>query len=150
MRTEPMFISGLAGPVVVTVNPFTGKQSVTVAGYPVPRRGRGHCTLPAAEGGVVAARVRSSFADPYPVIEIGGVKHRTGPSVPVVLRVLAVLPIVLVGIGGLIGGAIGGAGVVGNLAILRTAQSAVVKVVWMILVLAAAVTVWTIVATALV
>jgi hypothetical protein len=149
VRTEPVDIEGLAGPVVVTVNRLTGKPSITVGGHPATRIRRATYTLPTADGGTVAARLRTSLADPYPIIEIAGVKHRTGPSVPLALRVLALLPIALVAVGGAIGGAIGVVGVIGNLAILRGARSAAVNAVLLIVVLVAAVVAWTIVVAAL-
>lgn len=147
MRTEPVNIAGLAGPVVVTVNAVTGRHSVTVGGRPATGTGRGSYTLPTTDGRTVAAKVRSSLLDPYPTLEIAGVKYRTGPSVPVVLRVLALLPLVLV-LGGLIGGAIGALGVAANLGIARWSQSNAVKSVLMIVVLVVAVMTFAVVATA--
>lgn len=137
MRTEPVTIDGLAGPVVVTMNTFTGRSSLTVGGVPANGTRRGNYTLPTANGGTVAARVRANLLDPYPTIEIAGVKHRTGPAVPVLLRVLSLLPLVLV-VGGAIGGAMGGLGAVGNLALARGSQSTAVKAAMMIMVLVGA------------
>lgn len=140
-----MDIEGLSGPLVVSVNSFTGRNSIIVGGRPATRVGRGTYSLPTADGGAVAAKVRSSLANPYPFIEIAGVKHRTGPSVSLALRVLALLPIALVGVGGALGGAIGAVGVIGNFGILRSSKSAAVKTVLMTGVLVAAVGVWSIV-----
>lgn len=147
MRTEPLEIAGLAGPVVVTMNVVTGKNSVTVGGYDAQGTRRGHYQLPTVDGRTVAARVRSSLLDPYPTIEISGVRHRTGPSLPVALRLLALLPLVLV-FGGAIGGGIGALAVVVNLAIGRTKASAAGRAGLMIGVLAAAVVLWAVVALA--
>jgi hypothetical protein len=149
MRTEPVNIAGLAGPVVVTVNAVTGKHSVTVGGRPATGgTRRGDYGLPTTDGRTVAAKVRSSLLDPYPTIEIAGVKYRTGPSVPVALRVLALLPLVLV-LGGLIGGVIGALGIATNLGIARWSQSNAVKAVLMIVVLVIAVVLFAVVAAAL-
>ena len=71
MQTEPLMIDGVAGPVVLTVNAFTGKHSVTVGGYPASGTRRGIYTLPTADGRTVAARLRSSLLDPHPSLEIG-------------------------------------------------------------------------------
>jgi hypothetical protein len=139
MRTDPVIINGLAGPVVVTTNSMTGKQSMTVGGQPATGTSRGHYNLPTDDGRTVAARVRSSLLDPYPTIEIAGVKHRTGPGIPVVLRILALLPFVLLVAGGLIGGVIAAAGLVLNFGIARGSQSTIVKSILMLLVLAAAI-----------
>jgi len=149
VRSEPLTIAGLAGPVVVDSNSFTGRNTVTVNGQPVPRIGRRAYALPAAGGGTMQAEVRPGFFDPYPSLQINGVKHRTGPQVPMVLRILALVPIVLVGVGGLVGGLIGALGVIGNLAVARLSLPAVVKALLMLVVLAVAVVVWVIVAGAI-
>jgi hypothetical protein len=119
VRTEPITIGGLAGPVVVDVNTFTGKHSVTVGGRPAEGGRRGEYQLPAAGGGAVPARLKASFLEPYPTIEIEGVKHRTGPQLPMVLRLLSLVPVGLVAFG-LVGGLCAGLGIVSNLAIART------------------------------
>lgn len=143
MRTEPVEIEGLAGPVVVDVHAFSGKSSITVGGRPATKVRGTKYTLPTAAGGEVPATVRSVFGSPYPLIEIAGVKHPTGPLVPLALRVLALLPLALLGIGGAVGGAIGAVGVIGNFAILRGSQSTAVKALLMVLVLVAVGVAWT-------
>lgn len=147
MRTEPVTIRGLAGPVVVTMNTFTGRSSVTVNGAPVQGGRRGGYDLPTANGGTVPAKVRANLLDPYPIIEVGGVKHRTGPQVPAALRVLTLLPLILV-LGGAIGGLLGGVGAVTNLAVARTRQSTAAKAGIMVLVLLAAAVAYVVVASA--
>lgn len=149
MRTEPVNIEGLAGPVVVTVNSFSGRHSIAVGGRPVKGTRRGRYTLPTADGGTVEGKLRSTLLDPYPTIEIAGVKHRTGPSTSLALRVLGLLPLLLVGVGGLIGGAIGGVGVIVNLGIVRGSQSTAVKALLMIVVLVFAVVAWAMLAAAI-
>jgi hypothetical protein len=149
MRTEPLAIQGLAGPVVLTSGFLSNKYSVTVGGLPATHIGRGRYSLPAAGGGTVEATVRSGFADPYPTLEINGVKHRSGPPVPLALRVLALVPIALIGFGGLLGGLIGGLGVMANLAVASQPRSAVVKALLMLGVLVVAVVVWIVVAAAI-
>lgn len=140
MKTEPISIDGVAGPVVVTA-PFWGFPVVSVGGVPAPRTGRQYA-LPAAVGGAVQATVRTGFADPYPTLEVNGVRHRTGPAVPAVLQVLTLLPIVLVGIGGAFGGLIGALAVVANLSVSRTRNSSVVKALIMVGMAVAAYFVW--------
>jgi hypothetical protein len=98
--------------------------------------------LPAATGRAIDATVRSAFADPYPTLEVNGVQHRTGPTVPVVLRVLAPLPILLVAIGGLLGGLIGALAFGANLAVARTRTPSFVKALIMIGVGVVAYLVW--------
>lgn len=130
--TQPVTIDGVAGPVVVTTNALWGQPAVTVGGQSAPRVGRRKYTLPAAGGGTVEATVRNGFADPYPILDINGVGFRTGPKPPVVLRMLSVLPIALVAIGGLTGGLLGVLGMVVNLAVARTNLPTAVKALLMV------------------
>jgi hypothetical protein len=149
MRTEPLAIQGLAGAVVLTSGFLSNKYSITVGGLPATQTGRGRYSLPAAGGGTVEATVRSGFADPYPTLEINGVKHRSGPPVPLALRVLALIPILLIGFGGLLGGLIGALGVMVNLAVASLPRSAVVKALLMLGVLVVVVVAWIVVAGAI-
>ena len=103
MQTEPLTVAGLAGPVVVTTNSFTGRNTVTVGGQPAALIARRRYALPAANGRTVEGTVSARFFDPYPTLELNGVRHRTGPEVPVALRILALVPIALAGLGGLVG-----------------------------------------------
>lgn len=148
MNTEPISIDGVAGPIVVTTNAFWGRAVVSVDGVPAPRTGKRRYTLPGAAGGAIEATLRSAFADPYPTVEVNGVQHRTGPSIPVVLRVLAPLPILLVAVGGALGGLIGALGFVANLAVARTRASSVVKGLIMVGVGVVAYVVWLAIAVA--
>jgi hypothetical protein len=148
VKTEPITIDGVAGPVVVTTHPFWGQPALMVGGQPAARVRRRQYTLPATVGGTVDAAVRMGFADPYPSVEVIGVRHRTGPNVPVVLRALALMPILLVAVGGLLGGLIGALGVVANLAVARTRIPSAVKSLIMIGVGVVAVVVWLAIAVA--
>jgi hypothetical protein len=148
MRTEPMMIDRVAGPVVITVNAFTGKHSVTVGGQPASGTRRGAYTLPTTDGQTVAAKLRSSLIEPHPSLEIAGVTHRSGPSLPIALRVLVVIPLVLL-LGGLIGGVIGALGVGVNLGIARGRQSTAIKSLLMIMILVLAVVTFALVAAAI-
>ena len=149
MQTEPITIDGVAGPVVVATNALWGRPVVTVFGQAAPRVNRREYALPAVGGGAVHATLRSRLADPYPTVEVNGIRHRTGPKVPAVLQVLALLPIVLVSIGGAIGGLIGAMGVLANLAIARTRIPSAGKALIMIGVGVIAALVWIVIAAAL-
>jgi hypothetical protein len=140
-------IPGIAGPVAVDIKLFIGRHLVTVGGKPAARVGRNTYVLPGSNGGLVDAKLRSGLFDPYPMLEIDGVKHRTGPSLPAVLRVLVVLPLALLA-GGALGGLIGATGLAGNMVIARTGQSAMLKAALMLAVTAAAAVVWLGLATA--
>lgn len=144
MNTEPISIDGVAGPIVVTTNAFRARPVVTVSGVPAPRTGGHQYALPAADGGAVEATVRSAFADPYPTVEVNGVRHRTGPSVPAALRVLTLLPILLmVAVGGALGGLIGALGFVVNVgAVTRIRTPTAVKALIMVGVSAVAFVLW--------
>src|SRR5260370_19852895 len=96
MRTEPLNIDGLAGPVEVHVNALFGSPTVTVGGHEASRVGRATYALPVAGGGTTDAMLRGGFIDTYPSLEINGVKHRTGPQAPVPVRILILLPLLLV------------------------------------------------------
>ena len=149
MRTEPLVIGGLAGPVVLESSFFANKYSVTVGGQQATRTGRGRYELPAAAGGTVQAMIRGGFLDVYPTLVINGIKHRTGPAAPLVLRVLALLPLVLIGLGGAVGGLIGALGMMVNMAVGRLQIPAVLRALLMIGVLGVAVGAWTAVASAI-
>jgi hypothetical protein len=142
-------IPGVAGPVVVNVNWFSGRQSVTVGGRPVEGSRRSGFQLPAAGGGTVPAMLRGGFLDPYPSLEIAGARHRTGPAVPVWLQVLALVPFALIAVGAAVGAVFGVLGVGANFAVLRSSASTAVKVLLMLGVLLATTLVWLVVATAI-
>src|SRR5262249_1799135 len=129
----------------------------TVGGWPAPQVGKRRYALPGAHGGTVEATLRAGFADPHPTLEINGVRYPTGPKVPVVLRILVLLPLLLavgaVGggasgdvIGDVIGGGARGAivglvgwvGVMLNLLIARTGLHATVKAMLMMVIAALA------------
>ncbi|MCG5471759.1 hypothetical protein LADH09A_005761 [Micromonospora sp. LAH09] len=148
MNTEPLSVAGVAGPIVIATKALWGHPAVSVAGVPAPRTGRRYA-LPAVDGGVVQATLRTPFADPYPTMEINGVQHRTGPPVPVFLRILAPLPILLLIVGGVLGGLIGALGFLANLTVARTRMAPAVKALAMVGVGIVTAMVWLVIAVAL-
>jgi hypothetical protein len=148
VQIGPVTIPGVAGLVAVDLKFFSNKHVVTVGGRPLARVGRATYELPTSNGRIAVAKLRTNALDPYPVIEIDGVKHRTGPAVPIALRVLALLPALLL-VGGALGGAFAAAGVIGNMAIARTMRPAAIKAALMVAVLVAAAVAWLVLATAL-
>lgn len=142
MRTEPLSIAGIAGPIVVARNAFWGTTTVTVGGIPAPKVGKRLFALPATAGGVIEAYIPRTFFDPYPSVEIDGIPHRTGPTVPVALKVLAALPLLLAGIGGAAGGLFGALGLLTNLAVARTRLPSAAKALVMVGVSIVAFVVW--------
>ncbi|MEV0431379.1 hypothetical protein [Micromonospora sp. NPDC050495] len=144
MRTEPIDIDGLAGPLVVTTPTF-GAASITVGAHSATRTRGNKYVLRAADGTLVEAKLSSGFLDPYPSIEIRGVKHRTGPRVPALLQMMTALPFVVFILtlhGGLIGGLVAGAAMVANLKIARGSRSTAVRALLMLCVLGASTIVW--------
>ncbi|WP_433308918.1 hypothetical protein ACQP0U_19160 [Micromonospora sp. CA-269861] len=148
MNTEPLNVDGVAGPIVVATKAFIGHPAVTVGGVPAPRTGR-RFALPAVGGGVVQATVRTVLADPYPTVEVNGVQHRTGPPMPIFLRILVLLPILLFTVGGILGALVGALGVAANLTVARTRMATAVKALTMVGVGIGTVIVWLAVAVAL-
>jgi hypothetical protein len=104
--------------------------------------------LPATAGGAIEATLRSGFADPYPTVEVNGARHRTGGPVPLAVRILTLLPMLLVGIGGALGGIVGALGFVANSTVARTRIPSVVKALIMVGVSIVAYVVWLVLAVA--
>lgn len=149
VQTEPIAIEGVAGPVVVDVPSF-GRPVIRVGYQDAPRVAGRRYALPGAAGGTVEATLRGGFADPYPTLDVNGIRYRTGPQSPSALRVLTMVPILLVGIGGLLGGLLGVVAVLVNVAIVRTQMSVTGKVLAVIgVIVAAAVAYFAIAATIL-
>ncbi|MEU8153266.1 hypothetical protein AB0B94_06345 [Micromonospora sp. NPDC048986] len=148
MNTEPLNVAGVAGPIVVATKAFFGHPAVTVGGVPAPRTGRRYA-LPTVDGGVVQATVRTVLADPHPTVEVNGVQHRTGPPMPILLRILVLLPILLFTVGGILGALVGAVGVWGNLTVAHTRMAPAVKALAMVGVGVGTVIVWLAVAVAL-
>lgn len=142
MKTDPIIIDGVAGPVVVTLPTFFGTHALLVGGQPAPRIRRRRYALPTTTGGTVEALLRTGFADPYPTVEVNGARFRTGPQTPVALRVLTLLPLLLVPIGGCLGGLIGALGFIANVTVARTRIPSAAKALSMIGVSAVALVAW--------
>ena len=144
-----MTIPGLAGPVVVESSFFANRYTITAGGFQAIRIGRNRYAVPAAGSGTVDTAVSGGFFDAYPTLTVNGVKHRTGPPVPMVFRILAVPPILVITVGGALGGVIGALGWAVNMAILRLSLSSAVKALLMLAVPAAAYGTWYVVAGAI-
>lgn len=131
MQTQPIVIDRVAGPVVVETRTF-GNPRVLVGGMPEAGR-RNVFQLPAEGGGTVRAKVKDTLLDAYPVIEIDGVKHRTGPETPRALQILCLLPWLMVIKGGLVGATFAAIGFVINRSIVRGDRSTGASAALMIL-----------------
>ena len=108
MRNGPITIPEVAGPVTVDSHFWSGRQRVMVGDQRAAvtwRSGKRTFALPTADGGAAEARVsRSIMINPFPTVEVGGVKYPTGPEIPVAVRILMVAPILLAApFGGLVG-----------------------------------------------
>ncbi len=121
VRSAELSLPEVSGPIVIDTNMWSGRHQVEVAGQPAAPLGRNVFDLPASAGGTVQGRVRFHYLRrPFPALEIGGVLHPTGPAVPTWLAIIALLPIVLLVVGGLLGGLLAAGAIVGNVAVLRT------------------------------
>jgi hypothetical protein len=148
MRTEPLEIAPLAGPVVLDIrNDLTGRHGVTVGSTEVIGSRRGHYNLPTTDGGSVAARIRTGLLDPYPTITIAGVKYRTGPANPFALQLLMVLPIALIALGAASGAVIACPALLVNRIITRADMPTSLKALLMLVVTAVAVMLWAVLVT---
>ncbi|MDP9793882.1 hypothetical protein J2S43_002394 [Catenuloplanes nepalensis] len=105
MQTTPIAIPGVAGWVSVTV-PVLGRPAVTVNGMPAQRMQGGDFMLPGAGGAPILVKVKRGPVDPFPSIQTYYGRYPTGPALPGHLKAFAVLPILLVPLGGLLLGAI--------------------------------------------
>jgi hypothetical protein len=143
-----MAIDGIAGPIAMHVNGFTGGHNLTVGGQPVAKTGRRTYQLPTANGGTTEATVRLTFFDVYPSLNVAGITHRLGPPTPLALRVLMFLPVIFIA-GGLVGGLVGALAILVNGIVLRAPMSTVFKVVSMLVVFLVGAVVLIAVATAL-
>lgn len=97
----PVHLPEVLGPVLVRA-PLVGRPTVTVGGQPVRRVSRGTYELPTRDGeGLLATVVPGARMSPYPrlLLETGEV-HPTGPTPPLPLQVLGVLPGLVVLLGG--------------------------------------------------
>jgi hypothetical protein len=151
MRNGPITIPDVAGPVTVDSHFWSGKQSVMVGDQRAAvtwRSGKRTFALPTADGGTAVARVsRSIIINPFPTVEVGGVKHPTGPEIPIAVRILMVAPILLaVPFGGLVGVLVAFGAIGINYNLVRSTRRPAIKATLMALVLIAAFAVWTTVA----
>jgi hypothetical protein len=142
MRTEPVYLPDIPGPVVIEANWLTGNTSLIVDRQPVQRRSRNRFLVPTRNGNVTEIVVHRRLTDPQPMINLRGETYRIGPPLPAGIKALWLLPLGLAIVGGLLGGAVGGVGVLANVAIIRTVPSTAAKAVLMIGVLLLAILAW--------
>jgi hypothetical protein len=143
MSNEPIIVPGVDAPVSVVSNFWTGRQRVTVGDRLAATTGKRTYALPTANGETVEGKVsRTTLINPFPTLEVGGVRHPTGPEVPVALRVLMVAPILLIALGGLVGGVVAIGAVFVNFTIARSASPTATKALLMALTFAAAIAIW--------
>ena len=143
MRSGPITIPGVVGSVTVDSSFWSGRQSVFVGDQPAASTGKRRFALPTADGGTAEGSVtRSSLVNPFPTVQVGGVKHPTGPEVPVALRILLVVPILLVAFGGLVGAVLAVASIALNYTLVRSTRPTATKAMLMTLVVGVAFAVW--------
>ena len=146
MTTRLVRLPETDGPDITIERGAFGAPRVTVDGQAVPRASDGSFAILSADGSTTSFKVQSGFAGQWLELDDGR-RLALDPPVPVWLRILTLLPIGLVAVGGLIGGAIGGLGAGVNLGITRTSLSRPVQAVAMLGVLAVAAGAWWLVGT---
>src|SRR5690606_3747690 len=83
--------------------------------------------IPTESGELYRIYPKSSFPDLIPSLEINGIKHTIVEKLPWPQYALALLPMILIFIGGGLGGAIGAVSTIYNLQIFRTKDSDIIK-----------------------
>ena len=146
MTTRLVRLPDSDGPDITIERGVFGAPRVLVDGQAIPRAADGTYPIPQSDGSTQSIRYKSGFAGQWLELEDGRRLALDAP-VPIWLRLLTLLPIGLVAVGGLIGGAIGGLGVGVNLGITRTSLPRPAQAVAMIGVLALAAGAWWIVGT---
>ena len=144
---QPVHVPGVVAPVTVEPSLF-GRPKVAVGGVAVQHAGRNRYVLP-GHGDPVEAVVRSSALNPFPTVDAGGQRFRTGPEVPLWLQLLAALPILLVAIGGLVGGVVAVGAIAANVAVVRSSMAVTGKALAVVGVAVAAAVVFVVLAAVL-
>ncbi|GAB7051318.1 hypothetical protein JCM9534A_64440 [Catenuloplanes indicus JCM 9534] len=88
-------IYGVDQPVEASVEPFTGRARVGIAGQGVAENDGLTFRLPGASGHPVVVRATAGLLEAYPTLTIRDVDHHVGPPTPPLLRALVFLPILL-------------------------------------------------------
>ena len=146
MTTRLVRLPDSDGPDITIERGAFGAPRVSIDGQAIPRAADGSYAIPVADGSTTPIKVKSGFAGQWLELDDGR-RLALDPPVPVWLRILMLLPIGLVAVGGLIGGLIGGLGVGVNLGITRTSLSRPVQAMAMVGVLVVAAGAWWVVGT---
>lgn len=120
----------IAGTLTIEVAGLFGGPTLFLDGAPAPSGlRRGTFVLPGRDGRERIAKWVPNLLMAVPVLEIDGAKHELGPKIPVILLILAALPMGLVAVGGLVGGLCGGLAFGVNQSIARSTLATPVKVI---------------------
>ena len=95
-------IEAVAGQVRVSPQKFFGGARVSIDGAELPRSW-GRFTLPLKAGGTTTGRFTQGLRDTVAPFTVDGTSYPLGPQMPVWLAVVAILPLGLIGIGGMAG-----------------------------------------------
>jgi len=136
---ESFEIPGVAGRLQYEPPGMFRGSRLFVDGQPAKRNLWGRISLPGADGSTVYARIAEGLAGP--ALRIGRTSYPIGPRIPVLLGVLALLPIGLVAAGGALGGFLGAAAWIINRRIALSDRSVGMRIALMLGVLLAAVTI---------
>jgi hypothetical protein len=132
MSERELSIPGIQGRVTVSPPGLFRGAEVRVDGAPAKRKGWGKLLLPRADGSLAEARLVDHFTRTVPSLQIGSEKHEAGEAIPPLQVVFALLPFVLLVIGGAIGGACGAVAFVVNQGVIRSQKAPALKLMLML------------------
>lgn len=114
---------------------WTGKSTLWFDGMPYQRsldEGKPFI-IPISDGEIIRLYPKPAYPDLIPLIEVHGVQHRIAAKLPWYEYTIALLPFLIIFLGGgVIGGVISGGATVFNLQILRTEDSNLAKYIKLI------------------
>ncbi|MCP2263462.1 hypothetical protein ACFQHV_22830 [Promicromonospora thailandica] len=149
MASHALDIPAVSGQVDLVPDVWWGRSYLTVDGTKAPSAGKRAFTLQGADGQPVIAKLgRTALFSPVPPVEVNGATYLAVEPLPVLVRIIGVLPILLVALGGIVGGLVAVLTIVVNLRIAGSRLSTGAKTAAMIGTAAAAFVIWLLVGSA--
>jgi hypothetical protein len=149
MADHEVAIPQISGRITVTEPGLFSGSKLLVDGQPAPKAGWGSYWLTRPDGSRVKARLVKGFTNLIPAVVVGSLRYDVGPKLPAFLVAFAVVPLLLLFVGGAVGGLCGGVGWVFNNQIARTSLPTLLKIPLMLGVAAVAFGVYVLVAGAI-
>ena len=143
MASHPLTIPGTTGQIELVPDVWWGRSYLTVDGSKAPSAGKRAFIPQGADGlPVVATLGRTTMFASVPPVEVNGETYAAVEPPPVVVRLIAMLPIFLGLFGGLVGALVAVIAIIANLKIAGSGLSTGAKIAVMLAVAAAASVVW--------